>query len=355
MYTPSLVLTFHGLRSYNNKCNNVRGSEMNETKVCNVCGSEFDGYKTAKYCSVKCRKRAEYIRNNGEIKPITCKNCGKEFTPKQTRRQKFCNEKCKNDFGNRKRSTKYTHNCVYCGNEFKSAHSDVKYCSTSCQIRHQGVPTKKLVCRECGKEFTFKGRTDAHRCLECRGKWDSVRQMEWRGKHNSDVMVGVGSGGAQEGERNHKWNPKGKYHGCHIGNGYVTGYQKTCYANWDKQCIICGNADGLIDVHHINGDRTDISEDNLIPLCRQHHAKVHAAASKAACKQDYIDALDKVYPGTLDIIAIKLGRSKIAELSGDAETPTRTEGCLKGSQGQRIEGEITPPRGRETGDGQKIC
>jgi hypothetical protein len=53
------------------------------------------------------------------------------------------------------------------------------------------------------------------------------------------------------------------------------------------------------------------------------------------------------------IVVNSLPQFKIAELSGKAETPIRTEG--HNGQGQSIVNEIISPRGRDTRDSEKIC
>lgn len=78
--------------------------------------------------------------------------------------------------------------------------------------------------------------------------------------------------------------------------------------------------------------------DNLIPLCVCCHLhKVHIR--KWTHEEEYIQATMEILPEEC--------RNKIAELNGKAETPIRSEGC-EDSQGQSIEGEIIPPRGRDT-------
>lgn len=56
------------------------------------------------------------------------------------------------------------------------------------------------------------------------------------------------------------------------------GYRKRCLAQKINTCNACGDGDDLV-VHHINGDRSDNRLDNLVPLCRECHARVHASTS----------------------------------------------------------------------------
>lgn len=52
------------------------------------------------------------------------------------------------------------------------------------------------------------------------------------------------------------------------------GYREKCLSK-EKVCSVCGTGLTII-VHHINGDRDDDDIDNLTPLCRSCHAKVHS-------------------------------------------------------------------------------
>lgn len=51
-------------------------------------------------------------------------------------------------------------------------------------------------------------------------------------------------------------------------------YRTICFSNWPKKCILC-NESRIIEVHHLNGDHSDNSKDNLIPLCPTCHQLIH--------------------------------------------------------------------------------
>ncbi|WP_255171265.1 HNH endonuclease [Natrononativus amylolyticus] len=53
-------------------------------------------------------------------------------------------------------------------------------------------------------------------------------------------------------------------------------YREKCLNAKGEECIEC-DATSKIVVHHINGDRTNDSLDNLVPMCRSCHTSVHAA------------------------------------------------------------------------------
>lgn len=54
----------------------------------------------------------------------------------------------------------------------------------------------------------------------------------------------------------------------------ASSYREHCLREKGEQCKKCGASDG-IEVHHIDGDRTNADLDNLIPLCRHCHRKLH--------------------------------------------------------------------------------
>ena len=47
-----------------------------------------------------------------------------------------------------------------------------------------------------------------------------------------------------------------------------------CFDEYDEECDHCGSGED-VDVHHIDGDATNNNIENLIPLCRSCHKKVH--------------------------------------------------------------------------------
>lgn len=325
-------------------------------RMCKVCSKEFETADIRiKYCSQKCRSRPSQRPSKKLLwKPRPCKYCSQLFTASMQR--KFCGELCKNSYHNRKKC-KYPCICIHCGKSFISYYDDARYCSASCQGLHTPVPIKILVCVDCKQNFEFKGRTKAHRCLDCRKKHHQVTSTRSWIKNNPGVKFGVGSGGNQRGPKNPMWNPDSPYHGWMPKQGYTEPYRHRCWRLWEQQCAIpsCGlkRDKVIIDVHHINGIRSDASLNNLVPLCRPHHTKLHKCRTfKPKCSQDYIARLYRLWPELKEIIKCRI---KIAELSGETGTPAiRTEGCPKDSQGQSILGEINQHEAA-TPQGENIC
>ena len=268
-----------------------------------------------------------------------CKMCGKMFEYK-LKTAKYCSHNCKEMF--RVRNAKHDAVCSICGSSFYSRNGAKKFCSHPCSTKYASSQKlyKTLVCVDCGKSFLFQGRTRRLRCIPCRKKHRSKQSLMYQAAKYPNKKVGVGSGGAQWGVSNHQWNEYATYHG---NKGYTHGYRAICFRLWDRECAACGRTDfeaTFLDVHHIDGDRANRDESNVIPLCRQCHSKVHHQDVEYSCAEEYKKALTFVYPGWLDKLNRLLdSRSKIAELSGNPETGIRTEGLSETGQGQSIEGE----------------
>jgi len=58
------------------------------------------------------------------------------------------------------------------------------------------------------------------------------------------------------------------------------GYREKCISQKGEFCHVCEAANG-VRVHHIDGNRDNNSIENLIPLCRTCHAKVHTKAAQS--------------------------------------------------------------------------
>lgn len=130
------------------------------TKVCKVCGKEFEtSQKNQKYCSKECKKivirdrnrryywnkkAKECCKKHGGIDncpypdcicdastTVVCKHCGKPFIP-TGRNHKFCSAKCRKA-SMRKPKRIYSKVCPECGKQFAATHFNQKYCSDECR------------------------------------------------------------------------------------------------------------------------------------------------------------------------------------------------------------------------------
>lgn len=55
---------------------------------------------------------------------------------------------------------------------------------------------------------------------------------------------------------------------------YDLNYRSICFNYHEKKCIICGE-EIFIEVHHVDGDRSNNNPFNLVPLCPTHHKYIH--------------------------------------------------------------------------------
>lgn len=51
-------------------------------------------------------------------------------------------------------------------------------------------------------------------------------------------------------------------------------YRELCLNEKGEECYICGSG-GEVQVHHIDGDRANNDLENLIPVCKSCHGKIH--------------------------------------------------------------------------------
>lgn len=156
-------------------------------RVCLYCGKEFEGEGKQKYCSRQCMQKHWYEKNYKPVEPRTnaCLFCGNEFTSK-TNRAKFCGVSCNEKYRRRliKRycaqcnkelevggdkfcsiecnsqyyidNPKYTRECAYCGEEFKTNEKSVRLCSKECQNKYQAENTLKKRERIFKRKFEKK-------------------------------------------------------------------------------------------------------------------------------------------------------------------------------------------------------
>jgi hypothetical protein len=52
-------------------------------------------------------------------------------------------------------------------------------------------------------------------------------------------------------------------------------YRSTCFLHHNKKCVVCGEQN-IVEVHHLDEDRSNNDPSNLIPLCPTHHQYWHS-------------------------------------------------------------------------------
>ena len=98
----------------------------------------------------------------------------------------------------------------------------------------------KKTCQCCGKEFIYEGREKTKRFESAKfcSRSCANNRKEW-------------------------WKEN------------ATGYRTIAFQNHEEKCAICG-FDKIVAVHHIDENKKNNSQENLIPLCPNHHEMVHS-------------------------------------------------------------------------------
>jgi len=61
------ILDFTGLHSMQRKCKAISNARYLYSKHCDNCNSQFEGIKTARYCSEACKQKAKRARKNDTV------------------------------------------------------------------------------------------------------------------------------------------------------------------------------------------------------------------------------------------------------------------------------------------------
>lgn len=79
-------------------------------------------------------------------------------------------------------------------------------------------------------------------------------------------------------------------------------YRRLCFESFEQKCQICG-FDEYVEVHHIDGNRLNNIQENLIPLCANHHVLVHKQKTHEKIQNQIDEIMLKYFPNTYsDII-----------------------------------------------------
>jgi hypothetical protein len=192
--------------------------------------------------------------------------------------------------------------CLHCGKLFAEeagGRKEKKFCSRSCGTAGT-VVTRTVVCVDCGISVTHIGRGRRLRCPDCMRKHNVKRQTAFRVRKGIMKHPGVGSGGAQWGEDNHRWKPGDQPKTTK----YTGDYRTRCLRLWGTVCVVCGSENNIT-AHHVDGDYANYADSNLVSLCESCHKKVHRKRKQTVeqCKE----MLFTLWPS---------GRIKIAERTG---------------------------------------
>lgn len=273
---------------------------------------------------------------------IKCEQCGKEVK-RRNGTHRFCSARCKAAYADAHKM-RHTANCPVCGEPFeyymKGRKRSKSFCSVACQLKAT-VPEKVCTCIDCGKSFSFHGRTTKLRCDKCRNKHRSQQTMLYRQRKDPSVQIGVGSGGGQNSSDGLVNTPERDAMRAYRRLRYQqnaeryrasASYKYRRILTGHDVCAICGFStyqDALV-VHHLDMDRTHNTDDNLVILCSNCHVHLHAQI-KQRQKLSEVKA-EELYE-TIKSEMKPRAETKERNEAGRVTDLIRTEGCEESQSG----------------------
>ena len=217
---------------------------------CQVCGKPFyarpsdikRGY--GKYCSARCR-----IEGTRTGKYVKCAYCGKEIykTRGSIKRSKsgllFCSVQCSTAYSKKGQSVK----CQTCGKTiwrapWQARVGGAKFCSRECAAESQ---RKRVVvtCAYCGKEVYKRPSESKH----------SKSGLHFCSRRCSGTYFSQSDGSRKYMKRETRRRLKQR----------------------GKSCQICGwNEPEILEIHHIDGNRQNNADENLLMVCPNCHVRL---------------------------------------------------------------------------------
>lgn len=177
-------------------------------KKCARCGSEFDGYHSAKYCSPECRKasrlegrrrryhanikieraksvRRYHIRCSGKAPLIkSCEKCGGEFEAKTN--AKYCPKcrKVKNLEAVRRYQAAHPEKVKAARRRWREQNRSRRLEGARHNQPYKSHPPRIKLCEKCGSEFETK--TNAKYCPTC-GNNEREYKRRYREEHREQI------------------------------------------------------------------------------------------------------------------------------------------------------------------------
>lgn len=254
---------------------------------CEYCGKEFKAKPSSnrKYCCKDCYNKASKgkIINKPKIEKVKviCAECGKEeyVNPSRAKNYLCCSVACLGQYNSKRYSRKITQVCPICGKEYQIKQKQYKQIKTQscCSIECASELKKITYLGERNHQFGLKGELNASFKRE-KTKKKNIRFNDiWVYKPDRpdvDKYKRITEHRLVVLENYTKFNP------CFF-------IEKSGFKifNPNPKLKIC--------VHHINGNHTDNSLENLIPLTKANHRKAHNNYEALALKK--IDELIGVF------------------------------------------------------------
>jgi hypothetical protein len=135
------------------------------------------------------------------------------------------------------------HDHFHLSNQKDNDHLECAYCKK--KIKKQKLSRHENACVLNPKHIRY--------CPVCNGVINN--------KKSTTCSIACSNTYFRSGENHPRWNG--------------SSYRVTCFLHHNKKCIICGE-DKVVEVHHLDGDKTNNNPENLIPLCPTHHRYWHS-------------------------------------------------------------------------------
>lgn len=261
------------------------------TKPCERCGKDFHIKKShaarRRFCSKNCKYAAKTERALQE-NSRPCQVCGKMVYRPPSHLQRvvanlFCSHRCHGIHAVGQNNPMYrggqmTNACPNCQKDFHvkpSMARRAECCSITCrnELMKKRTAARNLVsCPTCGKHFVRRNCRQIRCSKECSGR------------DHAKMMVGMGNGRYVHGEAMRAYPP-----------GWTRNYRKKIRARDGNACVMCGMSQALhgklLCVHHIDYDKDNLDQINLMTLCRFCHGKLHGSRLQRAAWQEKLSAV----------------------------------------------------------------
>lgn len=222
-------------------------------------------------CAQSCKSGAGVPKLSGSILTRVCAYCNQEFEiqfGERNKNRQYCSKSCSSKARIGQRDSRKIYKCIVCNREFK-AYGNRILCSLKCtsaymSIARQGKnnplvkthPKTVTQCRQCNKQFEYNRgglHTGQDRVFCSRECCHDFQRGKTKGTWEPSVY---NDGYPQE------WNSK---------------LRDTIRQRDGNQCVLClgTDRDQKLSVHHIDRDKTNCAETNLISLCKRCHQLTH--------------------------------------------------------------------------------
>ena len=247
---------------------------------CEYCGKEFHARPSAKrkYCCRECMYNAQkeqkrVYKPRVEKVKVVCAECGKEeyVNPSRAEHYLCCSVECLGKYNSKRYSQSKLHVCPICGKEFKlkpyrEIHLKTEAC---CSVECAAKLKETTFLGENNHQFGLKGELNASFKGEKTRKKNIHYEDIWvykpeRPDINKDKRITE--------HRLTVLENYTKFDPCFFVDD--SGFK---VFNPDRKLKIC--------VHHINGNHSDNSLENLVPLTNAAHRKAHSNCETLALEK----------------------------------------------------------------------